>query len=101
MYKRLRNSVERSKQYPCKVVAPVILVVVILLYSDIVDVTGISEFSVNNSTYQVADDSVILQNDAEKYEDSDESISDSDSSDEIERTDRYGRHKCRISFERA
>ena len=33
----------------------------------------------NNSTYQVADDSVILQNDSGKYQDSDNPLSDSDS----------------------
>ncbi|XP_068701356.1 uncharacterized protein [Montipora foliosa] len=43
------------------------------------DVTGISEFSVNNSSYQVANDSVILQSDSGKYQDSDNPLSDSDS----------------------
>ena len=33
----------------------------------------------NNSTYQVANDSVILQNDSGKYQDSDNPLSDSDS----------------------
>lgn len=59
------------------------------------DVTGISEFSVNNSTYQVANDSVILQNDSEKYQDSDNPLSDSDSDGDgdsnnyKEKTERY------------
>lgn len=43
-----------------------------------VDVTGISEFSVNERTFHVVDDSIILQSDAEKYDqDSDKSLSES------------------------
>lgn len=48
-----------------------------------------SEFSVNKSTYQVANDSVIMQNDSEKYQDSDTPLSDSDSDGDKEKTERY------------
>lgn len=48
-----------------------------------VDVTGITELSVNSSTYQVANDSVILQNDAEKYL---ESVSEDDSNERCNST---------------
>lgn len=57
-------------------------------YSE-VDVTGITEFSVNSSTYQVGNDSVILQNDAEKYLESEESDSKDYSSDKDDSNDRY------------
>lgn len=57
-------------------------------YSE-VDVTGITEFSVNSSTHQVGNDSVILQNDAEKYLQSEESASKDYSSDEDDSNDRY------------
>ena len=46
--------------------------------------TGISEYSVNNSTYHVADGSVILQTDDEKYRDIDDSLSEVESDDENE-----------------
>ena len=51
--------------------------------------TGNSEYSANNSTYQVADGSVILQTDNEKYQDTDDYISESESDDQSEETDRY------------
>lgn len=51
--------------------------------------TGISEHTVNNSTYLIADGSVILPNDDTKYQDTDDSMSESDSGDEIEETERY------------
>ena len=51
--------------------------------------TGISEYSANNSTYQVADGSIILQTDNEKYQDTDDSMSESESDDQTEETDRY------------
>lgn len=51
--------------------------------------TGITEFSVNSSTHQVGNDSVILQNDAEKYLESEESASKDYSSDEDDSNDRY------------
>lgn len=51
--------------------------------------TGISEHTVNNSTYLIADGSVILPNDGTKYQDTDDSMSESDSGDEIEETERY------------
>lgn len=47
-----------------------------------VDVTGVTEVSVNNTTYQVMNGSVILQSDAEKYVASVESASEDDVSDE-------------------
>jgi len=52
-------------------------------------VTGISEHTVNNSTYLIADGSVILPNDDTKYQDTDDSMSESDSGDEIEETEMY------------
>lgn len=51
--------------------------------------TGISEHTVNNSTYLIADGSVILPNDDTKYQDTDDSMSESDSGDEIEETEMY------------
>lgn len=51
--------------------------------------TGISEHTVNNSTYLIADGSVILPNDGTKYQDTDDSMSESDSGDEIEETEMY------------
>lgn len=54
-----------------------------------VDVTGISEYSANNSNYQVVDGSVILQTDNEKHQDTDNSVSVSESDDQTEETDRY------------
>lgn len=59
-----------------------------LPYSE-VDVTGISEHTVNNSSYLIADGSVILPDDDTKYQDTDDSMSESDSGDEIEETERY------------
>ena len=56
-----------------------------------VDVTGISEFSVNERTYHVVDDSIILHRDVEKYnQDSDKSLSEYDSpiADALEQDDR-------------
>lgn len=50
--------------------------------------TGILELSVNNSTYHVADDSVVLKPDGEKYQDFDDLMSDSDSSEATENTER-------------
>lgn len=50
--------------------------------------TGITELSVNSSTYQVANDSVILQNDAEKYLELEESASEDYSSDEDDSNER-------------
>lgn len=44
--------------------------------------TGVTEVSVNNTTYQVMNGSVILQSDAEKYVASVESASEDDVSDE-------------------
>lgn len=54
-----------------------------------IDVTGISEHTVNNSSYLIADGSVILPDDDTKYQDTDDSMSESDSGDEIEETERY------------
>lgn len=51
--------------------------------------TGVSQYSVNNSSYIVADGSVIVQSDAEKYQDSDDSISESESDDDTEIGERY------------
>lgn len=51
--------------------------------------TGISEHTVNNSSYLIADGSVILPDDDTKYQDTDDSMSESDSGDEIEETERY------------
>ena len=56
-----------------------------------VDVTGISQFSVSDSIYHVANDSVILKSDADKYsQDSDESMSEYDSpiADAVEENER-------------
>ena len=58
------------------------VIYIFLHFNSDLDVTGMSEFSVNNSTYQVASDSVIMQNDSEKYQDSDTPLSDSDSDDD-------------------
>lgn len=44
--------------------------------------TGVTEVSINKTTYQVMNGSVILQSDAEKYLASDESASEDDFSDE-------------------
>ena len=44
-----------------------------------VDVTGISEYSANNSNYQVTNGSVTLQTDNEKYQVTDDSMSESES----------------------
>ena len=48
-----------------------------------------SDVDVHNSTYQVADGSVILQADDEKYQDTDDSLSESESGDQTEQTERY------------
>lgn len=48
--------------------------------------TGISEYSANHSTYQVADGSIILQTDNEKYQDTDDSMSERESDDHTEET---------------
>ena len=44
--------------------------------------TGITEVSVNNTSYQIMNGSVILPSEAEKYQDSEESSSEDDLSDE-------------------
>ena len=56
-----------------------------LAHSD-VDVTGISE---NSQNIHVADGSVILQTDDDKYRDTDGSSSEGESDDETEETERY------------
>ena len=54
-----------------------------------VDVTGIAEYSVNNISYQVADGSVVIQTDNEKYQGTDDSMSESESDDQTEAPERY------------
>ena len=56
-----------------------------MAYSD-VDVTGVLE---NSQNIHVADGSVILQMDDEKYQDTDDSLSEFESDDETEETERY------------
>lgn len=52
--------------------------------------TGITEYSVNNSSYLVVDGSVILPTDEEKYQETDDSSSEVESDDEtVEETERY------------
>ena len=48
--------------------------------------TGILE---NSQSIHVADGSVVLQTDVEKYRDAEDSLSEVDSNDEIEETERY------------
>ena len=52
-------------------------------YSSEIDITGVSEMSVNNTSYTLQNDSVVLQHDRDKYacseEDSDISASDGES----------------------
>lgn len=72
--------------------------------------TGILELSVNNSTYHVADDSVVLKPDGEKYQDFDDLMSDSDSSEATENTERCvsesifffctDKNSCTIQYDR-
>ena len=55
-----------------------------------VDVTGVTEYSVNNSSYLVVDGSVILPTDEETYPDTDDSSLEIESDDEtLEDTERY------------
>ena len=50
--------------------------------------TGITEYSVNNSSYLVVDGSVILPTDEEKYQETDDSSSEVESDDEtVEETE--------------
>lgn len=60
-----------------------------------VAVTGVTELSVNSSTYQVANNSVILQNDAEKYL---ESLSEDYSSDEDDSNERCNSTFCNLDY---
>lgn len=73
---------------PDVLIIKIVLCIIFHSHSDAdVDVTGISEFSVNDSIYQVMNDSVIIvRPDSDKYQDSD--VSDSDSSDAAEITGR-------------
>lgn len=74
--------------YEERVVAVVVMLLLTFNFYSDVDVTGITEFSVNDSTYHIAGDSVIITSDGDKYQDSDDSISDYQSSDEEEIVDR-------------
>lgn len=59
-----------------------------------VDVTGVSSFAVNDTMYEVENDSVIIRGDADKYADkcnSDEFLSDSESYDSSDLAEVTGR----------
>lgn len=66
----------------------------LLCYSKDVDVTGVSSFAVNDTIYEVENDSVIIRGDADKYADtcsSDEFLSDSESYDSSDLAEVTGR----------